>query len=139
MLQLSLRFGSGYDLDPIGMNRFVFLNKQKIPDVQCENGETLHETVNGSCSNAIDTGKLIETGKTPTNARQKETYQKMIERVQEYHSKLDVSEYKGQGKVDLFVCCICFNIFLQHEMLRSHYMKVSLNYLLKFYPKKCIF
>lgn len=85
--------------------------------------ETLHKTANGNCSNA--TGNLIETGKTPTNARQKETYEKMIARVQEYHSKLNVSEYKGKGKVDLFVCCICFNIFMQHEMLRSHYMKVS--------------
>lgn len=96
-----------------------------MPDNRCENVETLQKTVNGNCSNAIGSGKLIETGKTPTNARQKETYQKMIERVQEYHSKLNVSEYKGKGKVDLFVCCICFNIFMQHESLRSHYMKVS--------------
>lgn len=81
-------------------------------------------TNGGPHSTTID-AMLRETGKIPANPRQKETYQKMIGRVKEYHSKLNLLEYKGKGNVDLFVCYICFEIFLQHELLRSHYMKVS--------------
>lgn len=49
----------------------------------------------------------------------------MIERVKEYHRKLDLSQHKGKGKVDLLVCCICFDIFSQQETLRTHFIKVS--------------
>ncbi|XP_031634482.1 zinc finger protein 91 isoform X3 [Contarinia nasturtii] len=48
----------------------------------------------------------------------------MIECVKEYHSKLDVSQYKGKGKVDFYVCCICFEIFPKVEKLRLHFIKL---------------
>lgn len=81
--------------------------------------------MNGTGPTTTEPGKLIESGKIPTNARQKETYQRMIERVKAYHSKLNVAEYKSESKVDLYVCYICFNIFMQQEVLRSHYIQVS--------------
>lgn len=57
-------------------------------------------------------------------AQQREIHHKMIEHVKEYHSKLDLSQHKGKGKVDLYVCCICFEIFPKQESLRLHFMKV---------------
>lgn len=57
-------------------------------------------------------------------AQQREIHHKMIEHVKEYHSKLDLSQHKGKGKVDLYVCCICFEIFSKQELLRLHFIKV---------------
>lgn len=79
---------------------------------------------------AMDIGNTIEpmvigVNATSTNVRQQETHHKMIEHVKEYHSKLDLSQHKGKGKVDLFVCCICFKIFSEPDLLRTHFMKVG--------------
>lgn len=99
-------------------------NPQETANGQSEGVQTLDETNNVACSPASES-PFIETGKRPTNPRQKETYQKMIERVKEYHSKLDLLEHKDRKRVDLFVCYICFDVFLQHELLRSHYITVG--------------
>lgn len=68
---------------------------------------------------------VIGTAASSTNVRQQETYHKMIERVKEYHSKLDVSQHSGKGKVNLFCCCICFAIFSEQNLLQSHFIEVS--------------
>lgn len=56
--------------------------------------------------------------------QQREVYHKMIERVKEYHSKLDLPQLNVKGKVDFFVCCLCFEIFSKQEQLRLHFIKV---------------
>lgn len=104
---------------------FRFSTNQSVSDDKVEENKTSSETVNGNGRREIDFSKLTETGRIPTNARQKETYQKMIERVKEYHSNLDVAQYQGKERVDLFACYICFDIFMQPELLRSHYIEVS--------------
>lgn len=81
--------------------------------------------VNASAANCIEL-TVIEAATSSKNARQQETYHKMIERVKEYHSKLDISQHSGKGKVNLFVCCICFNIFSEQNLLRDHFIKVSI-------------
>lgn len=75
--------------------------------------------------NAIEP-MVIGVSTTSKNSRQQETHHKMIEHVKEYHSKLDLSQHKGKGKVDLFVCCFCFKIFSEQDLLRTHFMKVSI-------------
>lgn len=119
---------------------FSFINKKK------ENAE-LNDTRNVS-TNVMETEKneiattnafeqLMMTMNAPAsgvNVKKQETHQKMIERVKEYHGKLDLSQYKGEGKVDLFVCCICFEVFPKQELLRNHFITVSSNYL----TKKCV-
>lgn len=67
---------------------------------------------------------VIGAAAAATNVRQQETYHKMIERVKEYHNKLDLSQHTGKGKVNLFVCNICFGIFSEQESLRNHFIKV---------------
>lgn len=56
--------------------------------------------------------------------QQREVYHKMIDRVKEYHSKLDLPQLNVKGKVDFFVCCLCFEIFSKKEQLRLHFIKV---------------
>lgn len=68
--------------------------------------------------------------------QQRETVHKMIEHVKEYHHKLDLSQYKGKGKVDLFVCSICFEIFSVQEHLRLHFMKVHYLFTFTQFEKK---
>lgn len=75
--------------------------------------------------NVVKTSKKPVATGTSKNIRQQEAHQKMIERVHEYHNKLDLIQHKGKGKVDLFVCSICFEIFAQPELLRNHFIKVS--------------
>lgn len=59
-------------------------------------------------------------------AQQRDIHHKMIERVKEYHNKLDLSQHKGKGKVDMYVCCICFEICSKEEQLRLHFIQVRL-------------
>lgn len=67
---------------------------------------------------------VIGAATNSINPRQQETYHRMIERVKEYHSKLDVSKHKGKGKVDFYVCSICFVIFPEQDTLRNHFIQV---------------
>lgn len=49
----------------------------------------------------------------------------MIERIKDFHSKLDVSNYRGQEKVHLLVCSICFGVYTEPDVLREHFIKVG--------------
>lgn len=60
------------------------------------------------------------------NPRQHETYHRMIERVKDYHSKLGASKHRDKGKVDFYVCSICFVIFPEQDALRNHFIQVCL-------------
>lgn len=82
-----------------------------------------------SSGNAVLEPMVIGVSATPKNVRQQETHHKMIEHVKKYHSTLDISQYKGKGKVNLFVCCICFNIFPEQDLLRAHFLKVNCHFI----------
>lgn len=75
-------------------------------------------------SNSSKNVEPMVIASNPVSSRHQETYHRMIERVKDYHSKLDVAKHKGKGKVDLFVCSICFGIFPEQEALRNHFIKV---------------
>lgn len=66
-------------------------------------------------------GSVVNTA----NARQQEIHHKMIERIKDFHSKLNVSSYRGQEKVHLLVCSICFEVYTEPSVLRDHFMKVN--------------
>lgn len=68
---------------------------------------------------------VIGTVANIANARQQEIHHKMIERIKDFHSKLNVSNYRGQEKVHLLVCSICFGVYTEPDVLREHFIKVS--------------
>lgn len=101
------------------------------------NSDKVTSVVSSGSGNTVLEPMVIGVSATSTNVRQQETHHKMIEQVKKYHSTLDISQYKGKGKVDLFVCCICFNIFSQQDLLRAHFLKVNAH--TKYYTKTVIF
>lgn len=58
------------------------------------------------------------------NARQQEIHHKMIERIKDFHSKLDITKYGDQEKIHMLVCSICFAVYTEPDVLKEHFIKV---------------
>lgn len=87
--------------------------------------QTQSECIKSKPSNNVEPMVIGAVPSTVTQ-KQQETYHKMIERVKDFHNKLDLTKHAGKGKVDMFVCSICFNIFEEQDLLRNHFIKVCL-------------
>lgn len=101
----------------------IDFNPKKIEQIT-ENGVNSIQMVQSS-KNDVEPMVIGGAATTSTNTRHQEMRHKMIERIKEYHSKLDMGNHEGKGKLDLYVCSICFDIHTHQDLLRDHYIKVG--------------
>lgn len=68
---------------------------------------------------------MIGSVANTANARQQEIHHKMIERIKDFHSKLDITRYGDQEKIHMLVCSICFAVYTEPDVLKEHFIKVN--------------
>lgn len=86
--------------------------------------EIFSQQQNDSVAVAVAVADNNGNGSTMDESEPVVNYDQMIARIKEFQSKLDMTEFKGKH-TEMFVCSICYEIFMATDLLRDHYMKVS--------------